>query len=315
MDELDLAAAIEHLVDELRAKARALTRRGAVIGVSGGVDSAVCAALAVRAFPVDRVRLLHLPDQDTGPDSTKLAEKLATSLGCDLRTQDITAALRGLDVYDELAARVASVLERPGADITGWKLVRTDPVASLPVRWKVAATLADGSSVVSAALRPGDLAYIVARQNQKQQMRASVLYRAADEEHLLVVGTSNRVEIRTGFFVRHGDGAGDHFPLRLLFKSEVRSLATELGIDPAIAARPATTDTFSAAQTQREFYFGVDEEPFDHILDGFERGRPAADVAIAAGVGEDVVAAVYADLTRRQPFLRYLLSYALTEDL
>jgi NAD+ synthase len=299
----------------LRTKARSLTRRGAVVGVSGGVDSAACAALMARVFPRDRVRLVHLPDKDTGSESTSLAQDLADSLEMELLHRDITAALRGLDVYDELAARVGILLDRRPDEVGGWKLVRTEPVAGLPVRWRIVATLVDGTTVESPSLRPTDLAYLVARMNCKQQMRASVLYRLAEENHFMVIGTSNRVEIRTGFFVRHGDGAGDEFPLRSLYKAEVRRLAADLGVPPAISSRTATTDTYSASQTQAEFYFGIDEGPFDYVLFGFEHDLPADRVAAAAGISPTMVEGIYADLTRRQPFLRYLLSYALTEDM
>jgi NH3-dependent NAD+ synthetase len=95
----------------------------------------------------------------------------------------------------------------------------------------------------------------------------------------------------------------------------VRSLAAELGVPAAITGRTATTDTFSAAQTQREFFFGVDEAPFDHVLFGFETGQSAAAVAQIARVAVDVVEGVYADLTRRQPFLRYLLSQPIPDEL
>lgn len=131
----------------------------------------------------------------------------------------------------------------------------------------------------------------------------------------MVIGTANRVELRTGFFVRHGDGAGDIFPLRSLFKAEVRGLAEELGVRASVSGRTATSDTFSSSQTQEEFFFGLSEEPFDFVLFGFEQGLPADRVAAAAGVSVDTVSNLYADLTRRQPFLRYLLSCSHTEDL
>jgi NAD+ synthase len=304
---------VDALGAALRDTMRSLARRGVVVGVSGGVDSAACAALAARVLPGTRLRLVHLPDRDTDAESGALAADVASALDVPLAVHDITAAIAGLGAYEELAAKVAALVDRPAGTVASWKLVRTEPSASLPVRWRIAGVTSEGSTVDSGPLHPRDLAYVVARQGYKQQVRASVLYRIAEEEHFLVVGTANRVEIRAGFFVRHGDGSGDDFPLRHLFKSEVRRLATELGVDERIAGRTATTDTYSAAQTQREFFFGIDEEPFDLVLFGFEQSVPVQDVAAAAAIPVATVEGIYADLVRRQPFLRYLLHDALNQ--
>src|SRR3954468_16837090 len=78
---------------------RRLGRRGAIVAVSGGVDSGVCAALAVRGLGPDRVMLLRLPERDSEPGSTDLGLELAGRLGTPTVEQNISAALEALGCY------------------------------------------------------------------------------------------------------------------------------------------------------------------------------------------------------------------------
>jgi NAD+ synthase len=298
-------ATASELTEAMAQRLRSTARRGAVVGVSGGVDSATCAYLARRCCG-PRTILVFMPDSASDSESERQAMEVADALGLELRLVDISPALAGLGVYQDLDARVASELDCEPGEVVSWKLVRGPADRVRPVRWSLVGRTAEGVEKRSKELRPDTLRYVVARMNYKQRLRMAVLYSLADEHHHLVIGTANHVELATGFFVRHGDGAGDIFPLGHLFKTEVRSLADELGVPSAVAARASTSDTFSAPQSQEEFFFGLPELHFDCALFGFEAGLQASEVADDLGVDQEVIEATYADLTRRQPFLRWL---------
>jgi NAD+ synthase len=95
-----------------------LKRRGVVVAMSGGVDSSVCAALAVRAFGPKRVFGLFLPERDSDPISLALATIWADKLGIDHVTEDITPALDGLGAYRRRDEAITRVVPAFGP---GWK--------------------------------------------------------------------------------------------------------------------------------------------------------------------------------------------------
>src|SRR5690242_13430159 len=93
---LDVDATIAQLATRMHEAVRALRRRGAVVAVSGGVDSGVAAALAVRALGPRHVLLLRLPERDIGGEASDLGLTLADALGAPTEEESITAALEAL---------------------------------------------------------------------------------------------------------------------------------------------------------------------------------------------------------------------------
>ena len=96
---------------------------------------------------------------------------------------------------------------------------------------------------------------IVAASNFKQRSRMSMLYYHAEAMHRAVIGTPNKHEQEQGFFVKYGDGGADVMPIGNLYKTQVYQLAEYLGIPESIIKRTPTTDTYSATQTQEEFFY------------------------------------------------------------
>lgn len=76
-----------------------LKRKGAIIGISGGIDSSVTLALTARALGPENVLALILPEKDSSSDSKELALKLAAQYGVKTLEENISKALEGFGCY------------------------------------------------------------------------------------------------------------------------------------------------------------------------------------------------------------------------
>jgi NAD+ synthase len=121
-----------------------------------------------------------------------------------------------------------------------------------------------------------------------------------------VAGTPNYVEYDQGFFVKQGDGAADFKPIAHLFKTQVYALAEYLDVPREIRDRQPTTDTYSLAQTQEEFYFGLPFREMDLCLWAVDHEVGAGEVALAIGLTEEQVERVYRDIKAKRRVSRYL---------
>ena len=147
---------------------------------------------------------------------------------------------------------------------------------------------------------------IVAATNFKQRVRKMMEYYFADRLNYVTTGTPNRLEYDQGFFVKLGDGAGDVKPIAHLYKTQVYSLADFLGVPEEIRTRPSTTDTYSLAQSQEEFYFSLPLARMDLCLFARNNAVPADDVARATGLGVQQVERVFRDIDQKRKTTAYL---------
>ena len=131
-------------------------------------------------------------------------------------------------------------------------------------------------------------------------------YYHADRLNFAVAGTPNRLEYDQGFFVKNGDGSADVKPIAHLYKSQVYQLADFLEIPEEIRNRPPTTDTYSMAQGQDEFYFSLSNEKMDLCLYAKNHNIPATVVAEAVDLTPEQVQLVFDDIDTKRSTTRYL---------
>ena len=303
---LDAAAEVDRICEWMRKTVAVdFKRKGLVLGLSGGIDSTVCAALAVRALGPKRVFGIMMPERDSEDDSLALGELLAESLGVTSITEDITPMLDGAGCYQRRDAAIQSVIPEYQPD---WKSKLVLPPLLQGARFSLSSVVVQSPDGERKQARLTLDAYqtIVAATNFKQRCRKMMEYYHADRLRYAVVGTPNRLEYDQGFFVKQGDGAADIKPIAHLYKTQVYQLAECLDVPEVIRMRPPTTDTYSLPQSQEEFFFSVPYDQLDCCLFGLNHGFDADDVAAGIGLSVDQVKFVYSDIASKRKATNYL---------
>jgi NAD+ synthase len=304
---LDLEATASALAEALReAVLKKLKRRGLVVAVSGGIDSACVLGLAVRAFGPRRVHALLLPERDSSSESARLGRALCEKLDVACELIDIAPILAAAGCYELRNNAVRSVFERFTPDMP-WKIVmHGDRLGSETLNLFYVLVRDAKGEEHRVRLTPRAYLDIVAATNLKQRTRKMLEYTWADRLVFAVAGTPNRLEYDQGFFVKLGDGSADVKPIASLYKTQTYELARHLGVIEEILCREPTTDTYSLEQSQEDFYFSVHYSKLDLILWGKNHGSPAADVARVLDLSEDQVLRVYEDIDQKRRSTAYL---------
>ena len=298
--ELDrIAEAIRDLV------LRQFRRKGAVLGLSGGIDSSVVAALCAYALGKDRVVGIFMPERESAPESLMFGRLLTENLGIRSFIEDISGILDGAACYRRRDDAIRRVVPEY-TDEYKCKLVMPDLLAE--DRYAIFSIAVESPTGETKKVRLSLDAYlgIVAASNFKQRTRKMIEYYHADALNFAVAGTPNRLEYDLGFFVKGGDGLADFKPIAHLYKSQVYQLAKYLGIPEAIQKRTPTTDTYSLSQSQEEFYFSMPLEDMDLCLYGKENGKHPHEMAPILGLTEAQVVRAYAAIEGKRRMAHYL---------
>lgn len=279
-------------------------RRGFVIAISGGIDSSVCAALAVRAVGKDRVLLLRLPESDSSSSIGDRSKALADYLQSENIDQDITEILVSLGCYQWRDEAIREVVPEYNSK---WKN-KIVIEGGLKGRYNYFNLVVQDPAGLTTTLRIDYRQYlqIVAATNYKQRVRKTIEYFHADRMNYAVVGTPNLLEYDQGFYVKNGDGSADLKPIAHLYKSQVYQMARFLGLPEAICNAAPTTDTYSLPQGQDEFYFALPYQQMDVALWCYINKCPASELAADLSISEEQAELVYKDIEAKRKMANYL---------
>ena len=282
-----------------------LKRRGLVIGLSGGIDSSVTAALAAKAVGPSKVLGLEMPERHSASETLSLSSLVARHYKIQTVTENISGILEAVGFYQKYDTAIRTVIPEYGPE---WKskMVISDITETRGFSLFSIVAETPGGEQIKKRLPLKAYLEILAATNFKQRTRKMLEYYHADRLHYAVAGTPNRLEYDQGFFVKNGDGAADIKPIAHLYKTQVYQLAEYLGVPDKIRLRPPTTDTYSLSQGQDEFYFALPHEQMDLCLCGKNNNIDPDQVARAAGITKDHVNIIFQDIENKRSTTRYL---------
>jgi NAD+ synthase len=304
----DIDAECNRLITNIReCVLHKLNRLGGVIGISGGIDSSVSMALAAKALGTENVLGIMLPEKDSSKESALFAQKLADKFGVKAITENITEALEGLGCYQRRDEAVRKIF--PEYDPIEYKMkigIRSSGLyTNLPPLFSVTIIDSNGNEQSKRVPAP-ELRQIEAASNFKQRCRMSMVYYHAERLYYAVIGTPNKHEVEQGFFVKHGDGGADVMPIAHLYKTQVYQMAHYLGIPDVIINRTPTSDTYSAEQTQEEFFFQLPFEEMDLYWYAFKNEYDPEEVGSVMGRTADEIIKVFSGFERKIKTTGYL---------
>jgi len=264
------ASTIEGFIADAVAK---LSREGVLVPISGGLDSSVVASLSVRAVGKEAVTGILLPEKQGNPEAERFAALIASSLGIETRTVDISKALAALGAYDFALSRV------PGRRLKA-RLVRSFNRGNqiLELNRGTAGNLT----------RRGAASFFI-----KQRVRLVATYKYAEERNLLVCGSAHKSEDMVGLYVKFGvDDAADVMPLKNLYRAQILQLGEYLGLPAEILERSPNPDVIPGVTDKYRGILGIESARVDLILLGIERGMKGGEIAKKTGVPEKDVATI-----------------------
>lgn len=282
-----------------------LRKRGAVVGLSGGIDSSVTAALCLRALGKDRVVGLLMPEKDSHPDTLRLSREVGEWLGIRTIHLDITDFLSALGFYQEISFCLQKLVPEYDQGWK-WKISASEPSGERIFTFFWLVVQSPDGQVIRKRLPAEALLQIISLSNFKQRTRKMLEYHYADRFNFAVAGTSNLLEIDQGFFVKLGDGAGDFKPIAHLYKSQIYRLGEYLGLPEAITSRLPTADIHPFSQGQDEFFFKLSYEKMDFCLYGEKHNLPPEKISEMTGLEPEQVNLIYRQIKQRRLATEYL---------
>ena len=283
-------------------------RYGAVVGISGGIDSSVVLALCVRSFGSEHVLAVMMPEKESSRETREISYMLSEYYKVDSVLEDITPALTAFGCYKHRDKTIQRLFPEYDPEV-GYrcKIVLPPNLLDSDVLNFFTLTITDPNDREKSMRLPlQEYLNIVAATNLKQRTRMAFLYYYAEMKNYAVAGTANKNEHDLGFFVKYGDGGADVQPIAHLFKTQVYQLADYLEVPEIIRNRPPTTDTYSAGSTQQEFFYRLPFALLDTLWCAKENNMPITKVAELTGLTEIQVQRAWDDILRKKRTTDYL---------
>lgn len=305
--KIDARKEIDRISQFIIEVVRSERKDGVVVGLSGGIDSAVISALCVRALGLEKVYGLILPEKDSNPESAEYAIKHSKEMGLDHEIIDISSSVESFGAYEIRDGIIKKLYPEYNPSFDRIKISLPNDILENDGLNFFSLSITRGKEIVfDKRLKKWDMKGIIAATDIKQRTRMVHLYHKAESMNRLVCGTTNRPETMQGFFVRYGDGGVDLEPIAHLYKSQVYQLAEELGIISEIINRPPSPDTFNSFVNDEEFFFRMPYEMVDLLLYAWENGIDRRTVCEVLSLDDNQVIRTFRDINSKFEATRYL---------
>ena len=284
------------IIQQVRAVFR---RKGIVVGLSGGIDSACMAAVAVHTVGKERVVGLVMPEKESNPVRSEYAVKHARALGIEFREIDITPTVESVAGYSRRDEFIRKLIPEHTSGCKYNISLPTDLLERDSFNVYHLQVQLPGGEIKKKRLNTEEFRTITSFANIKIRSRMLHLYAEAEKRSLLVAGTTNRTEFILGDFCKYGDGGTDIEPLSYLYKNQIYQLSEYLGVIKEIIDRQPSPDTFSLPVSDQEFFFRIPFDKLDFLLYAWEHKVPEIEASKVLGLPEEAVKRVYKDFTTK----------------
>jgi len=309
--KIDPAEETRRIADFVVEKTKKVFRRnGVIVGLSGGIDSAVMAALAVEAVGKDRVVGLILPEKESNPISSQYATSHAKNLDIEFREIDITPTVDSVVTYQWRDEFIQKIIPSYSAGCKYNITLPTDLLERDSFNIYVLQVMLPDGTVEKKRLSIQEFRAITSFANIKIRSRMLHLYAEAERRSLLVAGTTNRTELILGDFCKYGDGGTDIEALAVHYKNQIYQLADYLEVTEEIIKREPSPDTFSLPVTDQEFFFRIPFAKIDFLLYAWEHQVPSDEAAGVLNLSEQAVQRAFKDFTSKNHATAHLREIA-----
>lgn len=261
-------------------------KHGAIVGLSGGIDSTVTLALCVKALGPKKILGLTMFEKESDQNNKSLINKISKAYDIEIQNVDITPILDSFGVYSNREKIVRDRFPNFNPNCK-YRVIVPPNLNSVGIPYLE--ILDDKDEQHKVKISTSDFLSLTSATSIKHRVRMTLLYYYGEQNNLSVVGTTNKSEYLQGYFVKYGDGGSDIEPLVNLYKSQIYQIGDFFHVHPDIMNNDASPDVWSYRTTDEEFFYTVPYDVVDLILYSRENKLSISEIKKISDLSEEKI--------------------------